>query len=91
MISDDLTLFLADFGLPVTAGSITGLGILDMPSELIVDGQVLSTDYTLTCETSKFGALIYGAAVAVDGITYNVRSSSLISDGKFTVLSLQKP
>lgn len=90
MISDDLTLFLADFGVSVVAGATTGLGILDMPSELIVDGQVLSTDYTLTCETSKFGNLLYGSSITVDSTAYTVRSASLLSDGKFTVLSLQK-
>lgn len=90
MIDDAATIFLSDFGVSVTAGATTGLGILDMPSELIVDGQIISTDYTLTCETSKFGALLYGSSITVDSVAYTVRSASLLSDGKFTVLSLQR-
>lgn len=90
MIDDDATIFLSDFGVSVVAGAVNGLGILDMPSEIIIDGQVLSTDYTLTCETSKFGSLLYGSAITVSGVAYTVRSASLLSDGKFTVLSLQR-
>lgn len=90
MIDDDATIFLSDFGVSVVAGAVSGLGILDMPSEIIIDGQVLSTDYTLTCETSKFGSLLYGSAITVSGVAYTVRSASLLSDGKFTVLSLQR-
>lgn len=90
MIDDDATIFLSDFGVSVVAGAVSGLGILDMPSEIIIDGQALSTDYTLTCETSKFGSLLYGSAITVSGAAYTVRSASLLSDGKFTVLSLQR-
>lgn len=89
-LTDDASLFLSDFGVDVVAGSTTGLGILDMPTELIVDGQVLSTDYTLTCESSKFGNLLYGSAITVNGAAYTVRSAALISDGVFTQLSLQR-
>lgn len=90
LLTDDTSLFLADFGVDVVAGSTVGLGILDMPTELIVDGQVLSTDYTLTCESSKFGNLLYGSAITVNGAAYTVRSAALISDGVFTQLSLQR-
>lgn len=90
MLSDDASLFLSDFGVDVVAGSTTGLGILDMPTELIVDGQVLSTDYILTCESSKFGNLLYGSAITVNGAAYTVRSAALVSDGVFTQLSLQR-
>lgn len=90
MLTDDATIFLKDFGVSVVAGAVSGLGILDMPTEMIVDGQVLSTDYTLTCESSKFGNLLYGAAITVDGTAYTVRAAALVSDGVFTQLSLQR-
>ena len=90
MITEDTSLYLSDFGVDVVAGSTTGLGILDMPSELIVDGQVISTEYTLTCESAKFGDLIYGSKLTVNGAAYTVRANVLISDGVFTQLSLQR-
>jgi len=90
MITEDTSLFLTDFGVNVVAGSASGLGILDMPSELIVDGQVISTEYTLTCESAKFGDLLYGSRLTVNGAAYTVRANVLISDGVFTQLSLQR-
>jgi hypothetical protein len=90
MITEDTGLYLADFGVSVVAGAASGLGILDMPSELIVDGQVISTEYTLTCESAKFGDLLYGSKLTVNGAAYTVRANVLISDGVFTQLSLQR-
>lgn len=90
MLIDDPSIYLADFGVTVTAGAVTGTGILDMPSELIVDGQIISTDYTLTCEASKFGALLYGSQISVNGVPYTVRVATLVNDGVFAQLSLQR-
>lgn len=90
--TEDLSVFLssADFAVPVSSGSTTGLGILDMPSEIIADGVVLTTDFKLTCESSKFGGLLHGAEVTVDGTNYTVRSASLVEDGAFVELMLMK-
>lgn len=90
MLSDDPAIYLADFGVSVTAGAVSGLGILDMPTEIIVDNQVLTTEYTLTCESSKFGALLYGEAVTVDGINYQVRNVLRAHDGLFCTVSLAR-
>ena len=49
MLIDDPSLYLADFGVTIVAGAVTGLGILDMPSEILLDNQIVSTDYTVTC------------------------------------------
>jgi len=88
--SEDLGVFLADFGVSVTAGAISGSGLLDMPGQLVADGMVITTDYTLRCEAAKFGGLIYGAEVAVDGVNYQVRENRLIDDGKFCEITLLK-
>lgn len=89
-LSEDLGVFLADFGVPVTSGAISGHGILDMPGMLVADGMVITTDYTLRCEASKFGGLIYGAAVTVDGVNYQVRDNRLVEDGKFCDITMLK-
>ena len=83
-------MFLADFGVSVTAGADSGLGLLDMPGELVADGMIITTDYSLRCEASKFGGLIYGAAVTVNSVSYQVRENRLIEDGAFCLLTLQK-
>jgi hypothetical protein len=90
MLSDDPALYFADFGVSVTAGAVSGLGILDMPTEIIVDNQVLTTEYTLVCETSKFGALLYGDAITVDSINYQVRNVVRQTDGVFCIVALAR-
>ena len=88
--TEDLSIFLADFGVSCTAGSVTANGILDMPSQILSDGMVLSTDYTLTARTSNFGTLIRGNLITVDSVAYTVRETMLIDDGKFVQIALQK-
>lgn len=90
MITEDLSLFLNDFGVTVTSGAVSGMGILDMPSQIVADGMVLTTDYRLTVRTSEFGGLIYGAPVTVDGVNYQVREAMKIDDGQFTELMLTR-
>jgi hypothetical protein len=89
-ITEDLNIFLADFGVSCTAGAVTANGILDMPSQILSDGMVLSTDYTLTARASNFGTLIRGNAITVDSVAYTVRETMLIDDGKFVQIALQK-
>jgi hypothetical protein len=89
---EDLSVFLAidDFGVCVKSGSIEGVGILDMPSEIIADGVVLTTDFKLTCLTSQFGSLLHSDKITVDSVKYTVRSANLLDDGKFVELMLMK-
>lgn len=88
-IDDDL--FLSDFGASVTAGAISGIGILDKNSELILQGQVVMVDYALTCRTALFGALQYGASVAVGSDSYKVIHEPLqFADGVFCVVPLER-
>ena len=89
-LSEDLSVFLNDFGVTCTSGAITALGILDMPSQVISDGTVLTTDYTLTARASDFGSLIYGASITVATVAYTVRETMLIDDGAFVQIALQK-
>ena len=90
-ITEDLDIFLADFGVSCTAGAVTANGILDMPSQILSDGMVLSTDYTLTARASNFGSLIRGSSITVDSVAYTVRHDPmLIDDGKFVQIALQK-
>ena len=89
-ITEDLDIYLADFGVSCTAGSTTANGILDMPSQVISDGMVLTTDYTLTTRASNFGGLVSGDSITVDGNSYTVRETLLIDDGKFVQIALQR-
>lgn len=90
--SEDLSIFfdLQGFGVPVIHKHVSGIGILDMPSEILADGMVLSTDYKLTVQTNAFGQFSSGDSVTVDGIPYKVRNPNLVDDGKITEVMLMK-
>lgn len=90
MITEDLGVFLDDFGVTCTAGAVTALGILDMPSQVVADGMVLTTDYKLTAKASDFGTLKYGDNITVNAVTYQVRENMLIDDGQFCEIFLQR-
>jgi len=90
VITENLDVFLADFGVSVTAGAITGVGLFDMPTQIIADGMVLTSDYTLTAKTSDFGGVSYGDAITVDGTAYQVREVRRLDDGKFCEIGLSK-
>jgi len=91
MFTEDPTVFLADFGLPVVAGAVEGLGILDSPGEYVSNGMVITTEYLLRAEASKFGNLSYNDVLTVDGDTFTIRESPLLADdGVFCLLLLTK-
>jgi hypothetical protein len=89
-ISEDLTVFLNDFGVSCTAGAISALGILDMPSQIISGDMVLSTDYSLTARTADFGGLLFGDGITVDGVNYQVREVRKLDDGALVEIGLQR-
>lgn len=89
-LTEDLNLFLDDFGVSCTAGAVSALGILDMPTQIVSGDMVLSTDYTLTARASDFGGLLYGAAITVDGVNYQVRETRKLDDGAFVEIALMR-
>lgn len=90
VLSENLDVFFDAFASSVVYGSVTGKGILDAPSNIIADGMVLTTDYLLTVKTADFGSAKYGDAITVDSISYKVRESRQIDDGKLSEILLTK-
>lgn len=89
-LTEDLSIFLDDFGVSCTAGAVSGIGILDMPSQIISGDMVLTTDYTLTCRAVDFGELKFGDSITVAGTAYQVREVRKLDDGAFVEIGLQK-
>ena len=88
--TEDLDVFLADFGQAVVRGGVTYKGILEQPDEIVADGLVMTTDYELTGKTSELGSLVFDDIISVDGDNYKVRQARKIDDGKFCIVSLNK-
>lgn len=89
-VTENLDAFLQDFGVSVVLGSVSGLGVLDMPDQVVGGGLVQSTDYSLICKTADFGGATLGDAILVDGLAYEVRDVNKIDDGRFCRLSLSR-
>ena len=81
--TEDLDVFfdLDGFGVPVVAGAVSGVGILDQDSEMIFGGEVTVIDYLLTVPTATFGSLGYGQAITVDGESFKVEMQPQRFDG----------
>jgi len=91
--TEDPTIFLDlnGFGVPVVAGAVSGAGILDQNSEIILGGDVVMIDYLLTILTSQFGNLVYGDTIAIDGTYYKVEHEPMrFDDGTFSKIPLMK-
>ena len=93
MFTEDLSVFLDldGFGVPVVAGAVSGVGILDQNSEMILGGEVTIVDYMLTVSTATFGHLGYGDLVDVDGVTFKTETQpQRFDDGTFCRVPLVK-
>ena len=88
--TEDLDIFLADFGDAVEYQGVLYKGILEQPDEIVADGLVMTTDYELTGKTSELGSLVFDDIISVDGDNYKVRQARKIDDGKFCLVSLNK-
>ena len=88
--TEDLDVFLSDFGQSVIRNGVSYKGILEQPDEIVADGLVMTTDYELTGKTSELGSLVFDDIISVDGDNYKVRQARKIDDGKFCTVSLNK-
>jgi hypothetical protein len=89
--TEDLSVFLDlnGFGVPVVAGAVSGVGILDLNSELILGGEINVIDYLLTVPTATFGGLGYGSVITVDGAGYKCETQPMrFDDGTFCRVAL---
>ncbi len=89
-LTEDLGIFLDDFGVSCTAGAVTALGILDMPTQVVAGEMVLTSDYTLTARFADFGGLVYGDSITVAGVVYQVREVRQLDDGAFCEIGLMR-
>jgi hypothetical protein len=90
VITEDLDLFFADFGVSFTAGAISGMCIKDMSGLGIIDGQIINPGHQVLVKTSLFGNLLYNAYVTVAGEAYTVKEALPVEDGAFSLVALEK-
>lgn len=89
-LSDDLDGIFSDMAVWASAGTTSAKGVLDEPTSVVFDGQVVFVDYQFLCKTSDFGTLKAGDSITINSEAYTVRSNEKDSDGLITTLAVQK-
>lgn len=79
--SENINLFFADFSIDATFGSETAKVIFNATDEVIIGGDVIGSEYTMTYQPSNFSGLTHGNSVTIGGITYTVRNIMKIDEG----------
>ena len=90
MITENLDLFFADFGVSFTAGAVSGMCIKDEPGLNILGNQIIEVGHQVIVKSSLFGALLYGDAVTVNGVAFTVKEVMPVEDGAFSLITLEK-
>ena len=90
MITENLDLFFADFGVSFTAGAISGMCIKDQPGINILGNQVIEVGHQVIVKSSLFGHLLYDDNVTVAGEAYTVKETMPVEDGVFSLITLEK-
>jgi hypothetical protein len=90
--AEDLSVFLADFGVACSAGAVSFVGIVDQPDEILelARAGAVSRQYELTYRSDAV-TLTRGGAVTVAGVAYQVREAPRqVDDGAFSRALLTK-
>jgi hypothetical protein len=90
VITEDLDLFFADFGVSFTAGAISGMCIKDMSGLGIIDERIIDPGHQVLVKTSAFSNLYYGTSAAVAGEAFTIKDTVPVEDGAFSLVALEK-
>lgn len=91
-LSEDLAIYIADFGVPCSKGTTNFKALLDQPDDIVGFGaaDMVSRSYAITYVTGVV-TLVSGDAVTVNGASFTVRHPpQQLDDGAFTQAVLKK-
>ena len=89
-LTEDLSAFLADFGVPASSRDSVAVVILDAPDANIMGDRIQTTNYQITFRAADFPTLEHGDPIDVDGNPFSVITVSNVDDGAFKTAALQK-
>jgi hypothetical protein len=90
----DIPSMMEQFGVPITIGAVTGVGIPDSPEDVFPAGDlpdsggVLISVTKISVQTSAFPDLAVNDPVVFDGREYTVREHQRKGDGAMTEILL---
>jgi len=89
-MTEDLTLYFADFGVEAVAGDARARVLRWAPDSDIMAQRVQTTGHAITYITADFPDLAHGDLIAVEGEEFEVQTVSNIDDGATRVAELQR-
>lgn len=81
---------------PVVANGVSGRGVYDTMSEYVEseysgkDDRQINDGHCIRCPAAKFGSLLYGDLIIVDGLPFKVRDNLPIAGGAWRQIFLTK-
>jgi hypothetical protein len=96
MLSEDLTLFFADFAVPASwtpangSPAQTAQVILDQPDDDIFGSGEISRAWSITYQATEFVGLKTSETISVNGAYYKVREVKALDDGAVMNAKLSK-
>ena len=89
MFNEDLSVFLADFGIDVTVNGETDLAIFDAPDQEYIGNMQQITEYQITYPIPQFSTLKKGMAVVANGMSFVAKDNpKRIGDGVWKTVGL---
>lgn len=74
----------------VVWGIHTTRAYFDQPGAVVLGGELMATDYTITLGAAALPGIKTGADLTVDGVSYRVREARLLDDGVLMRAELKK-
>ena len=90
MITENLAIFLADFGVPCVFGSYTPQVLLDAPGQDLLGNRAISISYRIYFVSAQLPGLAFRSAITVNSVAFTVNEVLPIDDGIWSEAKLEK-
>ena len=89
-IANDTYAFFTDLAEDVLINSKYGKGLLEQPTAVALNGEIIYYDYRLYLKQTEFSDIKTGDTVEINNIRYSVRQVDVDLDGKILEVTIQK-
>lgn len=89
MFAENLSDFLADFGVAAVYGGVTYQVLFDTPGSDLLGARVSDVQYEMLYVTAQMPSLEYGNLITIAGKIYTVLNTNGIDDGGFSKAILE--
>jgi hypothetical protein len=81
--TENLAVFIKDFGVPVAFGSQSTLALFDEPDAVVLGQRAISREYSMVYDATQLTGLVRSSTVTINAVAYTVREVLSLEDGAF--------